>query len=371
MWTSRRHRLRPVHRRLADRHEGGVETHSSDVTQLLAPVIVGPDTGGVFSRREALALGETTDTLRTSCRTGAIVRLRRGFYVAGDVYRAAGSVERHLLRARAELRAQDGEAALCGISAAALHGLDLHDQDLSVVHLVRLDGGAAHRTSTVHHHRVLQPDLEVVGSKAGVRVVSEARAVWEVACRSSIEGGVVTADAAFRRDRTVPAQLAQLSERFDHVPGSRRARLVLRLARAGSESAGESVTRVQCFRYGIPEPELQHKVISGAGRLLARTDFWWEEFRHVGEFDGRIKYGRLLLPGESAEDAVVREKQREDDVRAESCGMSRFTWSAVMPDRARRTMAELAHVLERSRRLYVLGVGLPAQESQAGGLRRS
>ncbi|MGI3779894.1 MAG: hypothetical protein ACRYG2_03875 [Janthinobacterium lividum] len=325
------------------------------MTQPRTP-LASADSDEVFSRRQALALGETTDTLRASCRSGAVVRLRRGFYVAGDIYRASGPVERHLLHAQAEVRAQDGEVALCSVSAAALRGLELHDQDLSVVHLLRLDNGAAHRTRTVHHHRVLQPAATQVEIKAGVRVVSEAQAVWEVACQSSLESGVVTADSALRRGSAVRDRWIELADRFQHVPGSHRARLALRLARDASESAGESVTRVQCFRYGIPEPELQHKVINQAGRLLARTDFWWEEFRHVGEFDGRIKYGRLLLPAEKTEDAVVREKQREDDVRGENCGMSRFTWSTVMPDRARRTMAELAHALERSRRLYVVGV---------------
>ncbi|HEY0239953.1 MAG TPA: hypothetical protein VGC37_15045, partial [Friedmanniella sp.] len=88
-------------------------------------------------------------------------------------------------------------------------------------------------------------------------------------------------------------------------------------------------------------------------RLLGRTDFYWEQARLIGEFDGRIKYQRLLRKRETAVDAVVREKSRENRMRSTSCGMSRFTWSEVQPDVARRRMAQLAYELEESRRLYV------------------
>lgn len=36
----------------------------------------------------------------------------------------------------------------------------------------------------------------------------------------------------------------------------------------------------------------------------------------MGEFDGKVKYGRLLKPGQSAGDAVFDEKRREDAMRA-------------------------------------------------------
>jgi hypothetical protein len=74
-----------------------------------------------------------------------------------------------------------------------------------------------------------------------------------------------------------------------------------------------------------------------------------------GEFDGKIKYQKLLRPDETASDRVFREKRPEDAMRADLRGMSRFIWSDVMPQNARRTMAELAHALDRSYRLYVRG----------------
>ena len=46
-------------------------------------------------------------------------------------------------------------------------------------------------------------------------------------------------------------------------------------------------------------------------------------------------------------------------MRSTSCGMSRFIWSEVQPGSAHRRMAELAHELEESRRLYVRDPGRP------------
>ena len=74
-------------------------------------------------------------------------------------------------------------------------------------------------------------------------------------------------------------------------------------------------------------PELQHPVLDADGNLIGICDFYWEEDHHVGEFDGKVKYGRLLRPGESPGDAVFREKRREDRVRAQLFGMSRWVFA--------------------------------------------
>ena len=63
-----------------------------------------------------------------------------------------------------------------------------------------------------------------------------------------------------------------------------------------SESAGESMSRVRLIEEGLPRPELQYEIFGPGGGLLARVDFYWDEHKTVGEFDGKIKYGRLLKP---------------------------------------------------------------------------
>ena len=66
---------------------------------------------------------------------------------------------------------------------------------------------------------------------------------------------------------------------------------------------------------------------TASGGVVGRTDFAWEEQRVVGEFDGRIKYGRLLRPGQDPGDAVFEEKRREDAIRDEGWGVVRWVWS--------------------------------------------
>ena len=310
---------------------------------------------GFFSRAEAIDSGETDRALATARHEGTIVRLRRGMYAPADLYNASDDAGKHLLHARAALAAQQGRAALTGPSAAALHGFALYQEDLTVVHLLRLDRGSSHHAAKINHHVVTQDIEDDLGIYHGVMAISPARAVWEVACRSSLESGVVTADSALYQDPQLREALEELQLRFAYFPGSRRGRLVIKHADPGADTPGESVTRVQFFRYGIPMPELQYLVVDHHGVLVGISDFYWEQQRHLGEFDGMIKYQRLLRPGETVSECVIREKKREDAMRADLRGMSRFICPDVMPLRARRTMADLAQALDQSQRLYVRG----------------
>jgi hypothetical protein len=87
-------------------------------------------------------------------------------------------------------------------------------------------------------------------------------------------------------------------------------------------------------------PTLQYEV----PELRARTDFYWPEFRTVGEFDGKVKYGRGLRPGQSSGDVVYAEKLREDALRDLGYQVVRWTWGELWPfdavfERIRRAFA--------------------------------
>lgn len=92
---------------------------------------------------------------------------------------------------------------------------------------------------------------------------------------------------------------------------------------------------------------LQFEIRGEGGLLVARTDFGWEERRLVGEFDGRIKYGRLLEPGQEPGDAVFEEKRREDAVRAEGWGVTRWVWADLAA--GHRLAARVRRALEQGR----------------------
>jgi hypothetical protein len=110
------------------------------------------------------------------------------------------------------------------------------------------------------------------------------------------------------------------------IPGSRAAARVLAFADERSESVGESRSRVLFHRIGIPAPQLQVSVRRRDGSLIGRSDFGWEAMATLGEFDGRVKYGRLLRRGQSAGDAVYEEKLREDELRDTGRQVVRWTW---------------------------------------------
>jgi hypothetical protein len=107
---------------------------------------------------------------------------------------------------------------------------------------------------------------------------------------------------------------------------------------------GESFSRLTISQAGLPAPVLQFEVFDENGVLIGRCDFAWPERRTLGEFDGRVKYGRLRRPGETVGQAVHREKLREDALRDQGWQLARWTWEdlgrpQVIADRLARAFA--------------------------------
>jgi hypothetical protein len=307
--------------------------------------------GGFFSRADALQAGYADRTLARAARMGLVRRVRQGAYSPSTIFDSQDDVGRHRILARATLARQQGLVALTGVSAAAVHGLSVYGHDLKTVQLVRLDGGASRREVNARHHVLndIEGDVELVG---GLLVTNLARTVWEVAAHAGLEAGVATADSAVHRVPDLVDQLAQLQSALGRRPGSSRARMALRLVDGRSQSPGESFSRVIFHRHRVPMPEPQYEVISASGRSLGFADFGWKEDRHLGEFDGKIKYEELLKPGQSASDVVFKEKCREDQIRAELFGMTRWTFVDLRPSALNRFIRRLNADRERSRRLY-------------------
>jgi hypothetical protein len=136
---------------------------------------------GIFSRAEALDCRETDRTLAAAVRDGALVRLRRGFYTSAAIYAAANTTSaKHVLHARAALAAQRGNVALTGVSAAALHGFDIYDTSLDLVHLLRLDKGPTRTEAGIVHHGSRRDIEEELGLYQGILASVPARAVLPI-----------------------------------------------------------------------------------------------------------------------------------------------------------------------------------------------
>lgn len=110
---------------------------------------------------------------------------------------------------------------------------------------------------------------------------------------------------------------------------------------------GESRSRARMIDAGPPLPDLQVEVRRSDGTLVGRCDFRWPEHGLLGEFDGRVTYGRLLRPGQHPGDAVFEEKRREDALRDEGQGMVRWVWAEFATPRT--LVARWTRALERSR----------------------
>jgi hypothetical protein len=155
-----------------------------------------------------------------------------------------------------------------------------------------------------------------------------ARTVVDIARTVGFEEAVVVADSALdtHADLT-PAALETALRRATGWPGIPAARRAIGFARRGAKSPGESRSRIAIARAGLPVPRLQFPVQLAAG--VAVTDFGWVDQRAVGEFDGEVKYGRLVPPGQTAGDVVFAEKVREDAVRALDYGVARWVWDEL------------------------------------------
>ena len=170
-------------------------------------------------------------------------------------------------------------------------------------------------------------------------VTTVAQTAVDIALIVPFHEAVVTMDSALRPREdgealTSREELQAASERMHGVPGSRRATAATAFVTHLAESPLESVSRVRIMEAGFPEPVLQHE-FSLDGRRLALVDFWWPDFRIIGEADGRSKYGGGADSNpESARQAVIDEKNRENALRRVSSGFARWEHSdVVLPGR--------------------------------------
>ena len=285
------------------------------------------DDPALVLRRAALADGYSDDELAARVRRQQWVRLRRGAYYDGTL--PDDAVARHRLLVTATLAALRRPAVVSHQSAAVLHGFPLWRTRLDRVHVTRRPP-AWHDTSRILSAHVAQlPDDHLV-EVDGVVATSPVRTALDLARTLPFEAAVVVLDAALHEEVLSAEDLRADLPVLAGTPGSRSAVRAVRFSDGRSESVGESRSRVLLHRLGLPPSDIQFRITTPTGLFLARTDFVWEGQRLVGEFDGRVKYGRLLRPGQVPGDAVFEEKRREDAIRDEDYQVVRWTWDELL-----------------------------------------
>ena len=241
--------------------------------------------------------------------------LGRGHYAPGE------QELQHLQAIAATAREIDKGTLFCQLSAGVLHGLPLPPGSLDLVHLLRAGSGSGHRTRRAIHHRarIAERDRAVL---AGLPCTGLARTVADLARTLPFRDGLAVVDAALARG----VAKKNLFGRLTRHPGNLRARRLIELGSSKSGSPGESRCRATMALAGIPEPVCQFKIVLRSGRVVW-ADYGWPDLGLVGEFDGLTKYGRLLKPGESATDAIGRERRRETEIRDTGVWVTRWITS--------------------------------------------
>lgn len=297
---------------------------------------------GFFTRAHAREAGYDDRDVTRAHRAGLWRRMRRGYYTFPDVWDAATAEERHLMRCRAVLHSLGDAVALSHASGCLAWAVDLWGMSLDRVHVTRLDGGAGRVEGDVVHHEGFVGVGEV-GEVDDMRVLAPARCVLEAASTASSEAGLVALNSSLHRGTTTIADIGTQFDLMAHWPRMRHLHVPVRMATERAESVGESRGLWLFWTQHLPAPVVQFDVRAG-GRLVGRTDWAWPRLRGLGEFDGRVKYGRLLEPGQEPGDAVFEEKRREDSLR-ETSGwwMVRLVWSDL--DAPARTAARIRRLM--------------------------
>ncbi|MCD6639812.1 MAG: type IV toxin-antitoxin system AbiEi family antitoxin domain-containing protein [Nocardioides sp.] len=301
--------------------------------------------GAVFLRRDLLKHGYNDKTIQRHLRAGAWRRVRHGAYCDAGLWDELSAEDRHRLLARAVLRTAHPNTVLSHVSAALEHGAPVWGIALDEVHVTRTDGKPRRREAgVVHHCGELDPEQEV-RTINGVRVTAPLRAALEVMTIATVEPALVTVDGLLRLVDAAVEELSAARKQVKHWPHSLTCEVVLRLADPRHESALETRAAHLLRAHRLPAPVPQVEVFDESGMLFARVDFAWVALGVFLEADGKAKYHQFRRRGESLEDFLMREKQREERI----CQLTgwvciRLSWADI--EKASATAARVQRLLE-------------------------
>lgn len=225
---------------------------------------------GPFLGTEAIASGVATRrTLRS-----------RYEMVYRNVYVPKGVEISPADRAVAAWLWSDRNATVAGLSAAAMFGtrwLDPHGP----AELIRAE--TATNGIVVHRDSLLDGELCRV---RGIAVTTPARTAYDLGRRPGLGKAVMRLDALASATGLRAADIEAVAGRHPGSRGVVQLRQALQLMDPGAESPQESRTRLLLVDAGLPRPRTQIVVRDSRGRLVARVDMGWEEWKVGVEFDG-------------------------------------------------------------------------------------
>lgn len=278
-----------------------------------------PQTPGEIEIRRVRNMGVRPDyrKVRRGLDAGRLHRLGPGAYALMPAWKTLKPRERHRAKVVEATVRMKHPALISHFAAASVHGIEILGAWPDRVD-VRVDsGGRGGRSSgLIRRHGIGIDEADAVGWE-GHRITTPAQTALDIAAISDHTQGVVVLDQVLWERRPGGAlatmeELRMLVERRSSSRGRARIRRALEAASGQADSVRESQSRVLITQLGFPEPVLQREFRLPDGSR-ARTDFYFPDQDHVGEFDGVGKYiDPELLRGRTPEEALIAEKDRAD-----------------------------------------------------------
>ena len=301
---------------------------------------------GLVTRAQAISRGYRERELRTLTKPGGEWQIvRRGAYCLREIWTSCDERGRQRLRVFAVLLTAKKPLVVSHASSALLHGLDLLTLD-PLVHMTRTGvlGGRTEHGVDYHPARIDPVDVVDVG---GHDCTSLARTAVDVGREQGYLEGLIVADQVLRRE--VPrSDLYRVLEGMVSWPYVTRARSAVEDADGGAGSVAESVARPLITELGFGRPQCQFTITDGTRTAYADFRISW----HTFELDGKIKYDvdGPYARGRSAQQILWDEKQREDFVRGQDLGVTRFGWVDLWGRRRKDLLARCHRDIAATRR---------------------
>lgn len=299
------------------------------------------DEHGILLRRDAIASGIEDDWLHRMVRTDELIRMRQGAYVDPAVWVPATPAGRHVLVGRAVMQQYDDRVALSHASAHLRRGGPDWGLDLSTVHVTNLFGRGDRRKAGITHHRGWVGVHDLTRTEDHW-ITAPGRTAVETASLLPLAPAVGVLDWTLHHELTTREELDRYaSEVMREWSDSPVLKLAVPLSDGRAESVAETRLRLLFRTHGF-DVEPQFEVFHPSGTLAGRVDMLLRELRLLVEFDGAIKYGRLLHPGQTIKD-VIREERAREVLLEELTGLRMFRTVWADLDHPRRTIERAIH----------------------------
>jgi hypothetical protein len=276
--------------------------------------------------------------LRKAIDSGMWVRLGPGAFATADEWSPLSPIEKHRVRVEETARRLRQPAVVSHRAAAAKWDIDILGAWPKYVDVTTSRASGGRSGGTVRRHALGLDGVERL-PWGRHEITTPAQTALDLARDLPFLKAVTAVDQAIWTGRPGGA-LTTIDDIFalmdDEHPrrGDAQALRVLGFANPLAANVRESQSRVVIAELGFPKPRLQERRRLPSGRVVF-GDIYFVEEDHWCEIDGRGKY---LSPDFGADrpaaDIVIDEKNRENEIRREVRGFSR--WEATEADVPRR-----------------------------------